>query len=71
MHYNWCDIRTELFGERLEVRQEGTNRRWIMKVLEAVLNFDFVLRILGKYTSGLNWVMAQIGGLAFIQDCRD
>ena len=53
------------------MRQEGTNRRWIMKVLEAVLNFDFVLRILGKYTSGLNWVMAQIGGLAFIQDCRD
>ena len=60
-----------MFGERLEVRQEGTSRSWIMKVLEAVLSFDFVLRILGKYTSGLNWVMALIGGLAFIQDCRD
>jgi hypothetical protein len=60
-----------VFGERLEVRQEGASRRWIMKVLEAVLSFDFVFRILGKYTSDLNWVMAQIGGLAFIQDCRD
>ena len=60
-----------MFGEGLEVRQEGTSRRWIMKVLEAVLSFDFVLRILGKYTTGLNWVMTQIGGLAFIEDCRD